>query len=616
MAPAPRDTPTPGAGDPALEIPVEPWNSLPTLHDATALQAGLRLVDKGGAGELPYALRLASALKSVRGWQGATHALRARRLARRSGDESGRAMASALSAHCYLSNGRGRLALVVARAAVERCGPGVDLATAIYLETRLARALVDRGEPGKAVDICLNLLSRTYLARLAGLRGVVLTHLGFIADSTGLYEQAWRLYSAAQRLSALVPIGRQEPRSYNNNLAMSLVRQARKARLNERHDDAQRFASRAVELARDAVEYSSTGPHAANHQQMVIYVDTLIQALHASGFADEAMGVYNSIEGRVSSLRGDASAHLNGQSVCAQILLDRGDAPAAVEVAAAAFARLRQGGVNEGLMDLALVLASAHEQLGQWREACRHHQWIQEATERQDRERLALGLTELADKLDLRRGDLMFYLAHELRSPLTSVLALLAAHKIDQDLTPAQRNDVRERVAQALDTAERVLDYARLQSLRHVDQQPIDLFALLDDACEEVGLRARARRVHIALEPGAGATTTGERALLLRTLVALLDNALRHSPSGSTVRVQLDASPYCIRLSIEDEGPGFDLDEMATFFARKASPDQQRRINLGLPLAARVIALHDGALLLDNRPQGGARVLVALPLAE
>jgi K+-sensing histidine kinase KdpD len=121
--------------------------------------------------------------------------------------------------------------------------------------------------------------------------------------------------------------------------------------------------------------------------------------------------------------------------------------------------------------------------------------------------------------------------------------------------------------------------------------------------------------VRIVLEPSGSVFTSGDRTLLQRTVVGLLDNALRHSPGHGTVRLQVEEETYCIRLTIEDEGPGFNLNEVAGLFDRSTAADRDQRINLGLPLAARVIALHDGALLLDNRAEGGAKVLIALPRA-
>jgi signal transduction histidine kinase len=609
---------TPNVVDPGAagsKIPLEPWNGSPQLSDLPALRRGLREAPAQSAQELACLLRLGCALRYQGGWEGAAVALRARRLARRLGAHSARAIAAAIGAACYLSNARDRLAWAVAHSAVRRCHDSTHPSEKFYLQSVLACALLNRGQLSAAADIYLHLLNRTYAARLIGLRALILDSLGSIGSVAGLHRQARRFHLAAQRASAVLPVWRHGPRVYNNNLAFGLVRQAKQSREFGQAEVARLFALQAIGLARDAVDYVSRDTRGSGPKLLNACEDTLAQALYLAGLSGPAMAVCDSSRERLQRTALSSQAMFCGQGVQAQISLDRGDPAAAIAVAAPTFVRLRDEGVIDSAMDLATILATAHERLDRWDEACIYRRWIRKTTEQQGRERLALGINDLADKLELGRGDLMPYLAHELRSPLASVLALLDDNHGEAPLTAAQRGEVQARVAQALETAERVLEYARLQSLRRVEQQTFDLFALLDDACDEVGLRARARGARIVLEPSPEVMTTGERTLLLRTVVGLLDNALRHSPAGGTVRVRLEALPYCIRLSVEDEGPGFDLDAVAALFDRNAPLGREHRINLGLPLAARVIALHDGALLLDNQPHGGAKVLVALPLA-
>jgi signal transduction histidine kinase len=599
----------------ALQIPLDPWNGSPALSDAPALRLGLKEAPAGSATELALLLRLSCALRLVSGWEAAQLTVRARRLARRLGDPSSRVMAAAFSSTCYAVNGRERLACSVAQVAVRCCSDAVDPAAQVCLQMALANSLHRRGQLSAAVDIYLSLLNRTYLARFVTLRAWLLSNLGHMADTAGLLHHALRFHLTAQRVSAVVPAQRSTPRAYSNNLAMTLVHQAKHAKQSGLYEDTQRLAERAIVFARDALDHFSQDASVDTGHNAVCSADTLAQALHMSGRSIEALAVIEMLQERTTQMSLDPHLHLGGKSVQVQVLLDRGDAAAAVAAAEPAFVQTRDNGSIDDAMELAGLLAQAHEQLEQWREACHYEQWLRQTSERQDNERIAQGLTELADKLDLGRGDLMPFLAHELRSPLASVLALLDTGHADAPMTVTQRSDVRARVATALDTAERVLDYARLQSLRQIEQHTFDLFSLLDDACDEIAVRARARGVRVVLDHSGSIFTTGERTLLLRTVVGLLDNALRHSPAGGTVRLQIEELTYCIRLCIEDDGPGFNFDEVAGLFERKAAISGDSRINLGLPLAARVIALHDGALLLDNRAEGGAKVIIALPCA-
>jgi signal transduction histidine kinase len=611
VAPEPVEAPPAAAN-----MPLEPWNGSPRPSAALALRLALKASPAGSAQELALLLRLACAVRFVSPREGATLALRARQLARRLGDHTSQLIGAALSSSCYHSFGRSRLAGAVASAASKRCGEDTNPAIKAGLQLQIGVALQDAGEFGAAVDLYSQLLSRTHLARLAGLRAVVLNNLGRIAGSADLHHLAIRLYRVAQRVSAVVRVPHRGPRFFNNNLAMSFIRLARRAQQSGQQEEATEYAERAVKLVRDALDYTSHDPEARHERSSFTLDDTLAQALYISGRSDEAMAVVETMQDRLAQWGLDSHSHPAGTTVLAQVLLDRGDAAAAISAAAPKFVQMRDSGLSEDAMDLAAVLARAHEQLNQWREAFQYTQWLHQTTEKQSRDRIARNLNELAGKLDLGHNDLLPYLAHELRSPLASALTLLDATGSDRPQPAALHGDVRARVATALETSERVLDYARLQSLRQIEPRTFDLFAMLDDACDEVRVRDRAKHVRIVLEPSGNVFTSGDRILLLRTVVGLLDNALRYSPAEGAVRLLVEEEAYCIRLTIEDEGPGFNLDAVAGLFDRSTAVDRGQRINLGLPLAARVIALHDGALLLDNRAEGGAKVLIALPPAN
>jgi signal transduction histidine kinase len=594
----------------------EPWNMTLEPADAPALLLELQQAAAGTAQELDVLLRLAHALRKADGLEAVRHALRAQRLARRLDDASSQVMAASIRSTCYMNLGDDRRACAVALGAVRRCSDAVHPATQVYAQVKLANSLATRGQLAESLNIFLKLLGRTYRAQFGALRVQILHNLGVLAHASGQGRQALRLFWLAQRFSAIAPSQAYGRVTLENSLAMCLVERSMEAKRDGQSEAARLLGEQAAGLARDAFDDACQNSAGQNARGRISVADTLAEAQCAAGRHDDALSTIDWMQQYMAGMPASRLSPIGGKRVQVQLLLDRGDAGAAVEAASAPFAQARDTGAADTAFGLATLLARAHEQLGQWQAACYYRRWLREARARQGRERVSSGVADLTERLDLGRSDLMPYLAHELRSPLASVLALLDDNRGGSPVTPAQREEVRVRVAQALDTAERVLEYARLQSLRQIQQDRVDLFALVDDACDEIAVRARARGVRIVLDPSRSLYTCGERTLLLRTVVGLIDNALRHSPARGTVRVQLEALPHCARLCIEDEGPGFDLDQVARLFEHETAAGRNRRVNLGLPLAARVIALHDGALLLDNRPQGGAKVLLALPLAD
>jgi two-component system sensor histidine kinase ChvG len=100
----------------------------------------------------------------------------------------------------------------------------------------------------------------------------------------------------------------------------------------------------------------------------------------------------------------------------------------------------------------------------------------------------------------------------------------------------------------------------------------------------------------------------------------LLDNALSFSPSGSTVRVELTAAPKAALITVADEGPGVPPEHLEKIFARffsyrPGSPSSNGHAGLGLPIAKAIVEGYGGTIEAANRPEGGARFAVRLPIA-
>jgi signal transduction histidine kinase len=108
-----------------------------------------------------------------------------------------------------------------------------------------------------------------------------------------------------------------------------------------------------------------------------------------------------------------------------------------------------------------------------------------------------------------------------------------------------------------------------------------------------------------------------EAARLEQAVENLLANAIQHAPAGSVVRVgaclDAEAGKPRARCTVEDEGPGVsaeDLDRLfEPFFSRRKGGT-----GLGLPIVQRVAEAHGGTVCVENRPEGGARFTLVLPV--
>ena len=214
------------------------------------------------------------------------------------------------------------------------------------------------------------------------------------------------------------------------------------------------------------------------------------------------------------------------------------------------------------------------------------------------------------------RTDLVANLSHELRTPLAG------ARAIAETLRAAAADPAaRERFLGLLDgelermngLVQRMLRLAQLES----EQDPLELEAvspasLLEDAAERFGPVAERRGVRIEVGPAAEGAVRADRARAAEALANLLDNALRHSPPGTSVRLGAvadgGAEGAAVRFEVRDEGPGILRQERDRVFERFYTGDAARETGshtgLGLAIARRLVLQQGGRIWVADRTPG------------
>ncbi len=108
----------------------------------------------------------------------------------------------------------------------------------------------------------------------------------------------------------------------------------------------------------------------------------------------------------------------------------------------------------------------------------------------------------------------------------------------------------------------------------------------------------------------------GDRQRLQRVVANLLDNAVKYTPSGGRVTIELDEDGERLKLSIRDTGVGISPHEKARIFERFYRCDRSRSElgnGLGLSLALAFARVHGGDIVVDSTPERGSTFTVALP---
>lgn len=209
-------------------------------------------------------------------------------------------------------------------------------------------------------------------------------------------------------------------------------------------------------------------------------------------------------------------------------------------------------------------------------------------------------------------------LAHDLRSPLMAIrgkleLALLADHE----------SSLTDPVASALEEVDRLSDFltksldvaeANADAL-HLRRVPLDLDELVHSMINLYEPSFSERGLKVLVDSSETVMVSADPALLHRMLANLLDNAIKHLPPGTTVRIRLQALPDFGRLDMEDDGPGFPPEVADHPFDKYVKGNNSSGSGLGLAFAEAVVRAHGGQIKAWNSARGGACIVVDLPLA-
>jgi signal transduction histidine kinase len=150
-----------------------------------------------------------------------------------------------------------------------------------------------------------------------------------------------------------------------------------------------------------------------------------------------------------------------------------------------------------------------------------------------------------------------------------------------------------------------------------IEHVPVDLADVAVEATGALAPVATERGVHLEVDPRP-AELLGDPLRLRQLVTILVDNALAHTPSGAGVVVRVRRDQRLAVLEVMDEGPGIreaDLDRVFERFWR-ADDAPSGGTGLGLSIARWIVERHGGTIRASNRPEGGARFEVRIPVDE
>jgi hypothetical protein len=213
-------------------------------------------------------------------------------------------------------------------------------------------------------------------------------------------------------------------------------------------------------------------------------------------------------------------------------------------------------------------------------------------------------------------------IAHDLRTPITRARTRLEDALLHADSPCALRAAI-ERATADLDgivaVFQALLRIAEIEAgSRRSSFGRVDVKALIESVAELYGAVAEERGICLAVNLPPTLPAFGDGALIQQAIANLVDNAVKFSPAGGTVRLEATATPHGLEISVADEGAGIPAAERANATERFYRGEAARSTpgsGLGLALVQAVAQLHGGVLSLeDNQP--GLRAKLALPVPD
>jgi signal transduction histidine kinase len=230
--------------------------------------------------------------------------------------------------------------------------------------------------------------------------------------------------------------------------------------------------------------------------------------------------------------------------------------------------------------------------------------------------------------LEQLREDLMRMLVHDLKTPLTSILATLELLG-DGDFGPLEQrqlqavHDTEEKAEELLALVEEILEIRRMESAEMMlDVQPLRADSLLGDLMRDWERRLDRDGAQMSVDVAANTPEfLGDVKLLKRVIGNLLENALTHGGAHVHTTVIARKDPQGVRFVVSDNGPGIPKNEREHIFqtftsVRRSGSTNRRGTGLGLAFCRLAVAAHGGRIWVEDAPGNvrGSAFHVVLPL--
>ncbi len=220
-----------------------------------------------------------------------------------------------------------------------------------------------------------------------------------------------------------------------------------------------------------------------------------------------------------------------------------------------------------------------------------------------------------------KRNEMLDFLSHDLRSPLSSMLAMIEISKNKSSLEDVRLmlSKMERNTHKTLHLAEQFLQLSRANTSENIKFYDIDFNSVVQNAIDQVWALSNKMKVNIHQEfEQDECWTNAEGDLLERAILNLLSNAIKHSEAGATVNVRVNQSKDKICCCVIDQGSGISAEELPHLFemfrrVHGTGVESKQGIGLGLAFVDAVAKRHSGYVDVESQPDQGSKFCLKIP---
>ena len=233
-------------------------------------------------------------------------------------------------------------------------------------------------------------------------------------------------------------------------------------------------------------------------------------------------------------------------------------------------------------------------------------------------------MTEQLESIEISRQEFVSNVSHELKTPLSSIKVLSESILLQEEMPTEMYREFLQDINSEVDRMANIInDLLELVKLDHKEAglniKETDINKMIEDILKRLYPLAEKKDIELLYESNKNMIIEGDDVKLTLALSNLIENGIKYTPDGGSVKVVIDGDHQNCFISVQDTGIGISEEEQGKVFKRFYRVDKTRDretggTGLGLAITHSSIMLHNGSIKINSKENEGATFIVRLPI--